>query len=411
MSLWRQITHGLRVLRNRNAADEAIADEVSHYVQETTAAYVAKGFTPEEAQRAARLEIGSATAVREEVCDNGWENRIDSLFSRLRYTVQRRCGSSGFTVVSVLTLAMGIGTSTAIFSVIDGVMLKPLPYPQSDRIVALLHAAPGLNMSELNLAVSLYLYSEENRVFQDVGMWAPWAGSMTGLGAPEKVRGLTVSNRFLAVLGVPPAFGRGFTAGDENPQSERAVVLSNGFWKSRFGGDRAVLGRCILLDGDAYAVIGVMPPSFQFLDQQVSMLIPFRYSRAKVNLISFCCQGVTRLKPGVTMEQANADVARMPLIAPAKFPINPGFSKTSSEDARIAPRLRPLKSVLVGDVGNALSVLMGAVAIVLSIACASLASLWLVRADGRRQELAIRTALGAGWGRIAQELLLESMLM
>jgi predicted permease len=412
MSLWRQVSRGLRVLRNRNAADESIADEVSHYLEESTAALMAKGLSPEEARRTARMDMGSALQVREQVRDYGWENRAGAVVSGLRFGARRLWRNPGFTAVSMLTLALGIGASTAMFSVIDGVLLKPLPYPHAERIVALLHTAPGIHIPELNQAVSFhYTYSEENRVFQDVGMWSPGEWSMTGQGAPEKVRGLSVSHRFLAVLGVQPALGRGFAAADEDPHSDSTVLLSDGYWKSRFGGERSVLGRRILLDGNAYTVIGVMPPQFQFMDRDISLLIPFQYTRAKINLISFCCQGIARLKPGVTQAQANADVARMLQLAPLKFPLNPGWSKTAFADARIAPRLRLLKDVVVGEIGSTLWVLMGAVAIVLSIACANVANLLLVRADGRRQELAIRAALGAGWGRIAQELLLESVLL
>ncbi len=412
MSLWRQFTRGLRVLGNRKAADQEIADEVAHYLDETTAAFVARGLPPDEARRAALLELGGTTAVREQVRGYGWENAIDTLLGDLRSAARRLAGNRGFTALCILTLALGIGASTAIFSVIEGVLLKSLPYPRSGQLVALLHTAPGIDIKELYLAASLYFtYREENRVFQDVSMWTGDAWTVTGLAEPEQVPGLSVSNRFLPVLGVQPALGRAFTASDEDTKSERAVMLSDGYWRSRFGGDHSVLGRRILLDGNAHAVIGVLPPSFQFMDRKISLIAPLRFNRASVRLISFCCQGVARLKPGVTLAQANADVARMLPMAAAKFPMNPGFRRDAFTAARIAPRLRLLKDVLVGDIGKTLWVLMGTVVIVLAIACANVANLLLVRAGGRRQELAIRAALGAGWARLARELLLESILL
>lgn len=170
MSLWRQLRRGLRALCNRSAADEEIADEVRHYLDESAAAFAAKGLSAEEARRAARMEMGTAAGVAEQVRDYGWENRIDALFSGLRYAVRRLRGNPGFTAVSVLTLALGIGASTAIFTVLDGVLLKPLPYPHAERIVALLYTAPGIDIQELNQAISFhYTFSEENRVFEDVG--------------------------------------------------------------------------------------------------------------------------------------------------------------------------------------------------------------------------------------------------
>ncbi len=412
MSLWRQFISGLRILRRSKAADQEISDEISHYLEEATALFVARGLPPDEARRAARLELGSVTAVREQVRSYGWENALGIFCADLRYAVRRLLGNRGFTAVSVLTLALGIGASTGIFSVIEGVLLKPLSYPHPEQLVALLHTAPGINIKELNLAASLYFtYREEHRVFREVGMWVDDSWTVTGLAQPEEVPGLSVSHRFLSVLGVQPALGRGFTASDENPKSERALMLTDGYWRSRLGADRSVLGRRILLDGDAYAVIAVLPPSFQFMDRKISLVAPLRFNRAEVRLVSFCCQGVARLKPGVTLSQANADVARMLPMAAEKFPLNPGWRPTAFAEARIAPRLRPLKDVLLGDIGSTLWVLMGTVGIVLSIACANVANLLLVRADGRRQELAIRAALGAGWSRIARELLLESVLL
>jgi predicted permease len=412
MSLWRQLVRGLRTLVNRKAAEQDIADEVESYLEHAAASLVARGLSPDEARRVARLECGNAAGIREQVRSYGWENAVAAPITDLRYAVRRLRANPGFSAVSVLALALGIGASTAIFGLIDGVLLKPLPYPDPERLVALWHTAPGIPIKDLNLAASLYFtYSDENRVFQDIGMWQSGAWSVTGLTEPEEVPGLSVTNRFLSVLDTQPALGRRFTASDDDPGGERTVMISDGYWKSRFGGNPSALGRSIVLNGNAYTVIGVLPPSFQFLDRRISVLLPLRFNRAEVRLFSFCCQGIARLKPGVTLAQANADLGRMLLMAPTKFPINPGFSLQQFTDARIAPNLRPLQDVLVGDIGGTLWVLMGTVGIVLLIACANVANLLLVRADGRRQELAIRAALGAGWRRIARELLLESMLL
>ena len=315
-----------------------------------------------------------------------------------------------FTAVSLATLAIGIGANTAIFSVVNGVLLKPLPYSHSEQLIALWHSAPGINIKELNMAPSLYFtYADENRVFQDVAMWTTTTSSVTGLAEPEEVPLLSVTNRFFPILQVQPALGRGFTAADDDPKSERIVILSDAWWKARFGGDPAILGRRITVDGNPREVVGVLPPGFRFMDRKLTLVVPLRFNRAEVRLINFSYQGIARLKPGVTLQQAANDVARMIPLAPAKFPDNPDFTLRMFASARIGPNLRFLKDHLLGDIGNTLWVLMGTVGIVLLIACANVANLLLVRADGRRQELAIRAALGAGWGRIARELLLESL--
>lgn len=412
MSLWRQVTRGLRVLTNRKATEQDLSDEVGSYLDQTIAALMASGLSLDEARRSVQLEFGNMTAVREQVRLYGWENVVGTLFDSLRYAVRRLLHSPGFTAISLLMLALGIGASTAIFCVIDGVLLKPLPYPHSEQLVSLRHTAPGVNITELNMAPSLYFtYSDENRVFQDLGMWSTSTSSVTGLAEPEEVPVLMVTHRLLPILEVQPALGRAFAASEEDPKSAPTVMLSYGYWQSRFGGDRSVLGRRILIDGNANEVIGVLPRSFHFMDQNVSLLMPLQFTRANVRLVNFSFQGIARLKPGVTIEQANADIRRMVPMAPAKFAPNPGLSPKAFEAARIAPNLLLLKDDLVGDSGNTLWVLMGTVAIVLLIACANVANLSLLRVDGRQQELAIRSALGAGWGRITGELLLECLLL
>jgi hypothetical protein len=193
------------------------------------------------------------------------------------------------------------------------------------------------------MAPSLYFtYSEENRVFSDVSMWQSGAWTVTGLGEPEEVPGLTVTNRFLPVLEVQAALGRRFTASDDDPKSVHTVMVSDGYWRSHLGGDRSVLGRRILVNSDAYEVIGVLPASFQFMDRKMSLILPLRNNRAEVRLINFCCQGIARMKPGATLAQANRDVARMIPMAPEKFHNNPGLGAKAFTNARIQPTLRSL---------------------------------------------------------------------
>jgi len=214
------------------------------------------------------------------------------------------------------------------------------------------------------------------------------------------------------MLGVTPLLGRSFTRADDSPGSAETVILSYGYWSRKFGGDAAVIGRTIEVDGKPRSIIGVMPESFRFLDQtNPAMLLPAKINREKTFLGEFRYEGIARLKPGVTLQQANADVARLLPIVDRTFPPPPGFSLKIFEDLRLGPNLRPLKQQVVGDVGKVLWVLMGGISLVLVIAIANLANLLLVRAEGRLQELAIRAALGASRGRIAAQLLFESLIL
>ena len=283
MSLWRQISRGVRVIFRRQAADWDVADEVESYLEEATAAWIYRGLAPDDAPRAARLEMGSRLAVREQVREYGWENSLDTLFADLRYAMRRVSRTPSFSAATVLTIALGIGATTAIFSAVAGVLLKPLPYPHSDRLVALVHSAPGIGVKEMNMAPSLYFtYSDESRVFEAVSIWENDSWTVTGLAEPERVRGLSVSPEFLQTLGVAPALGRGFTSADGIPGGERVVILSDSFWRARFGGDRSILGRQMRLGGEGFTVIGVLPSSFRFMDREISLIAPLRFDRAEV---------------------------------------------------------------------------------------------------------------------------------
>ena len=317
-----------------------------------------------------------------------------------------------FTSVAVITLGLGIGANTAIFSVIRGVLLKPLPFDEPERLVGVWHTAPGLNLPLLNQAPSLYLtYREESHVFEESGMWATDAVALTGAGEPERVSAIDVTDGVLPALRVQAEIGRRFTADDDSPKSPERVMLMHGYWARKFGSDPAVIGRQITLDGKPYEIIGVLPASFRFMNLHPQLVLPMRLNRAELFVGNFSYQGLARLKPGVTLAQANADVTRMIPLVMDRFPMPPGFTKEMFNQARIGANVRPLSQDVIGDVGRVLWVVFGTVGLVLLIACANVANLFLVRAEGRQQELAIHAALGAGSRRIAWELLSESLVL
>jgi putative ABC transport system permease protein len=331
---------------------------------------------------------------------------------RLTHILRRLLQLPMFTTVAVLTLAIGIGANAAIFSVIEGVLLKPLPYPQPDQLVVLDHSAPGLNLPHTGAAPFLYYtYREDGRVFQDVAMWTGDTVSVTGIAEPEEVRAIDVTDGMLAMFGATPALGRLFTKQDDSPGAADTVILMAGYWRSRFGADPSAVGRRILLDGKAREIIGVLPDSFRFLDQKPSLILPLQFNRAETHLGNFSFTGVARLKSGATLDQATADLTRLIPASLTRFPAFPGFSAKMFEDVKLKPNLRLLKDDVLGDVGSVLWVLMGTIGMVLLIACANVANLLLVRAEGRQQELAVRAALGASRGRIAYELLAESIVL
>ena len=263
------------------------------------------------------------------------------------------------------------------------------------------------------MAPSVYFIDrEQSTTLEDIGAYDRDSFTVTGAGEPEHVRGLDVTDGTLRILGVVPAMGRLFSREDDSPGKPQTVVLSYGYWHQKFGGDSSAIGHSITVDGKPRQIIGVLPPGFHFLDQEDAAIVaPLQWDRAKVTLGNFSFEALARLKPGVTMAQASADMARLLPVAMRSFPPPEGFSINLFEKAHIAPNLRPLKQDVVGDVGNVLWILMGSIGLVLLIACANVANLLLVRVEGRRQELAVRAALGAGWKRIASDLMFESLVL
>jgi predicted permease len=338
---------------------------------------------------------------------------LESFKNELKQVFRRLGRAPMFTVITLITLAAGIGGNTVVFSVLEGVLLKPLPYPKPDELIGVWLTAPGIKLKEFELSPSDYfIFREQNRTLQDLGLYAGDSVSLTGVAEPEQVRALRVTDGTLPLLGVPPLLGRSFTKQDDSAGAPETAMLTYGYWRRKFGGDVSVVGRNIIVEGKSRQIIGVLPQRFHFLDwEEFGILIPFQFDRNKTHLGNFSYEGLARLKQGVTIEQVNTDVARMLPVVMSSFPTPPGFSIKLFEDAHIGPNVRPLKRDVVGDVGSVLWVLMGSIGMVLLIACANVANLLLVRVEGRRQELAVRAALGASRGRIAADLLLESVML
>src|SRR6266567_4399889 len=338
---------------------------------------------------------------------------MESFNSQLKHVLRRLGRAPMFTAITLITLAAGVGGNTVVFSVLEGVLLKPLPYPRPDELIGVGQTAPGIQLKDFDMSPSDYfIYREQNRTMQDIGLYAGDSVSVTGVAEPEQVPALRVTDGTLPLLGIPPMLGRTFTKQDDSPGAPETAMLTYGYWRRKFGGDSSVIGRNIIVDGKSRQIIGVLPQRFHFLDEDdPAVLTPFQFDRNKIHLGNFSYDGLARLRPGVTLEQVNADVARMLPVVMTSFPAPPGFGLKLFEDAHIGPNVRPLKRDVVGDIGSVLWVLMGSIGMVLLIACANVANLLLVRVEGRRQELAVRAALGAGWGRIAAELLLESIIL
>lgn len=333
--------------------------------------------------------------------------------SQLKLVFRRLRRAPLFAAVIIITVAIGVGANTVIFSVVEGVLLKPLPYKNPDRLIGVWYKAPAINIPKINMAAYLYFTDrEQSKTLEDIGLYGFLSFHITGGAQPEQVQGLQVTDGTLPILGIRPALGRLFTQRDDSPKMPQTVILTHAFWQRHFGGDTTVVGRGLKLDGTMYEIIGILQPDFVFMDRSdVDVIVPGQLDRSATTLGGFSINGLARLKPGVTLQQATADLTRLVPIATHSFPPPPGFGLKIFEEANFTPLLQPLKFDIIGDIGNVLWVLMGSIGIVLLVACANVANLLLVRIEGRRQELAIRAALGADRKNMIAGLLLESLVL
>jgi predicted permease len=408
----REVRTRLSSLRLSPTREAEIVDELSQHLDDRYRELVAGGASPDEATRLALADFRSGNLLARHMAalrqahppapiTPGASTRhvLSDLVQDLRYAARTFWKQPAFASATVLTLALGIGATTAIFSVVYGVLLKPLPFHEPEGLVSLQQHAP--HGAGVNHGPATYLsYRENQRAFEAIGAWDGSEVSITGGGDPERVEALRVSAATLPLLRVQSVAGRVFSAEDDTPGTPLRVILTYGYWQRRFGGAGNILGQQLMIDGTPAEVIGVLPSSFKFLRTRPAIVLPMPLDVSAPRGISFGFQALARLKPGVTLAQANDDVARMISLLPPQF-----------ARLELRPNVRPLAADVIGNVGQILWILLAAVGVVLLIACGNVANLFLVRAEARQQEFAMRAALGASRPRLARALLSESVVL
>lgn len=330
--------------------------------------------------------------------------------STLRHGLRGLLKNPGFTAIAILTLGLGIGANTAVFSLVSAILIHPLPYPEAERLVGLWHTAPGVGFPIVEQSDATYLnYRDHARSFEDTALLTTGFRNLTDGGEPERIEVAFATASLFTVLRAEPSQGRAFTGDEDLPGAEPVAVLSHSLWARRFGADPSVVGRTIHLNGVATRIVGVMAPSFVFPEASIQLWLPMQLDRARYSDTSFSYNGIGRLRPGVSLSEAVAEMA--PILARITENFPGDLTQDMLKQAGLAPVVHPLKQDVVGEVETPLWILLGTVGFVLLVASANVANLFLVRADGRHREVAVRVALGADRGDIARFFLSESLML
>jgi putative ABC transport system permease protein len=403
---WLQILRmRIRALVRSDAVDHELDEELQAHLDHLIEENLAAGMPPGEARDAARRAFGGVPQIAEACRDARGLTLLTTLLQDIRYGVRLMARTPAFAAAAILTVALGVGATTAMFSIVYGVVLKPLPYRDPDRLVNIWSAAPkkGLPRAYVGMA-NVYDFKARNHVFEDIAALRAVANfNLTGQGEPERLNGSRVSANLFPVLGVTPLVGRAFTEDEDEIGHDQVAILSHGLWQRRFGGDPAVVGRTILLNGEPHTVVGVMRRDFAYPTREFEIYTPLTFDPHElVDRMNYSYLAVARLRPGVTAGQARTELVALAAQIEREHP---------KENADISADVAPMLADTVSAVRTPLYVLMAAVAAMLLIGCANLANLLLARALMRQRELAVRAALGATRGRLILQSVTELLPM